>query len=211
MKYDWMDEYLLNKRGVTKDLQKDWNWIRYQIGDKMFAAICLGEEDRPYYITLKLEPEEGDFLRKQYEDIIPGYYMNKVHWNSIKTEGSVPDDLLKDLLDKSYELVLSSFGKKRQREILGLSCCGTECSKCSFYGNMCEGCNECQGKVFHAPEGKSCPIYTCSVKDKKLRNCSQCEELPCAVWRGTKDPQLSEEAFEKNIAERVEKLRGKIE
>ena len=45
----------------------------------------------------KLEPEEGDFLRSQYEDIVPGYYMNKMHWNSVKPDGEVPDELLKDL------------------------------------------------------------------------------------------------------------------
>lgn len=118
MKYTWIDEYLLSKKGVTKDLQKEWNWIRYQIGGKMFAAVCLDDIDKPYYITLKLEPAEGDFLRSQYEDIIPGYYMNKIHWNSVKAEGEVPDDLLKDLLDKSYQLVLSGFSKKKQREIL---------------------------------------------------------------------------------------------
>lgn len=118
MKYTWMDEYLLGKTGVTKDLQKDWNWIRYQIGGKMFAAVCMDENNEPYYITLKLEPLEGDFLRQQYEDIIPGYYMNKMHWNSVKADGEVPDDLLKDLLDKSYQLVLGGFSKKKQREIL---------------------------------------------------------------------------------------------
>ncbi len=209
MKYEWLDEYLLNKRGVTKDLQKDWNWLRYNIGGKMFAALCLEHQSNiPYYITLKSEPEEGIFLREQYEDIIPGYYMNKTHWNSVKPDGNVPDSLLKDLLDKSYELVLSGFSKKQQREILGISCCGTECSKCSFYGNMCQGCNECQGKVFHAPEGKACPIYTCSVKTKKLRNCSKCEEVPCKIWRETKDPGFSDEEFEKNIAERVNNLKS---
>ena len=117
MQYTWIDEYLLDKPGVTKDLQKDWNWIRYQIGGKMFAAICLDDKDEPYYITLKLEPLEGDFLRQKYEDIIPGYYMNKMHWNSIKADGKVPGDLLRDLLDKSYRLVLSSFSKKKQKEI----------------------------------------------------------------------------------------------
>lgn len=134
MRYTWIDEYLLSKAGVTKDLQKDWNWIRYQIGRKMFVAVCLGENDEPYYITLKLEPAEGDFLRQQYEDIIPGYYMNKTHWNSIKPDGEVPDNLLKDLLDKSYQLVLDGFSKKKQREILEgdqainvISCCGTDC------------------------------------------------------------------------------------
>lgn len=118
MRYVWMDEYLLSKNGVTKDLKKEWNWIRYQIGGKMFAALCLDDEDRPYYITLKLDPEEGEFLRGQYEDILPGYYMNKQHWNSIRPDGEVPDDLLKDLLDKSYQLVLGSFSKKKQQEIV---------------------------------------------------------------------------------------------
>ena len=118
MRYEWMDDFFMSKPGVTRDFQKDWNWIRYQIGGKMFAAICLDDDDKPYYITLKLDPVEGDFLRQQYEDILPGYYMNKMHWNSIKPDGAVPDELLKDLLDKSYQLVLSGFSKKKQKEIL---------------------------------------------------------------------------------------------
>lgn len=83
------------KKGVEK-LPPQWNWIRYAVGGKMFAAVCLGEED-----------------------IIPGYYMNKTHWNSVKPNGNVPDELLKDLLEKSYFLVLGGFSKKKQREILG--------------------------------------------------------------------------------------------
>lgn len=117
MRYPWLDEYLMQKPGVTKNTE-NWNWIRYMIGGKMFAAICLDDEDRPYYITLKLEPQEGDFLRQQYEDIIPGFYMNKVHWNSIKPDGAVPDGLLKELADKSYALVLKGLSKKKQQEIL---------------------------------------------------------------------------------------------
>lgn len=120
MRYDWIDEYLLSKPAVTKDLQIEWNWIRYKIGDKMFAAILLDDDNKPVYINLKLEPTEGEFLRGQYPDIIPGYYSNKRCWNSVKCDGEVPDALLKSLLDKSYRLVLASFSKKRQREILGL-------------------------------------------------------------------------------------------
>ena len=119
MKYPWINEYLLAKPGVTKDLQTEWNWIRYQIGGKLFAAVCLDDATgKPVYITLKLDPAEGDFLRQQYADIIPGYYMNKVHWNSIKAEGNVPDELLKEMLEKSYRLVLGGFSKKRQKELL---------------------------------------------------------------------------------------------
>ena len=117
--------YLMKKPGVTKDLKREWNWIRYMIGGKMFVAICLdGEENnKPYYITLKLEPMEGDFLRQQYEDIIPGYYCNKMHWNSINPDGCVPDDLLKDMIDKSYKLVLEGFSRKKQQEILLTTYC----------------------------------------------------------------------------------------
>lgn len=119
MKYPWINEYLLAKPGVTKDLQTEWNWIRYQIGGKLFAAVCLDDATgKPVYITLKIDPAEGDFLRQQYADIIPGYYMNKVHWNSIKAEGNVTDELLKEMLEKSYRLVLGGFSKKRQKELL---------------------------------------------------------------------------------------------
>ena len=119
MKYSWMDDYLMAKPGVTKDLQAEWNWIRYKVGEKMFAAICLDDATgKAMYITLKLDPAEGEFLRQQYADIIPGYYMNKTHWNSVKAEGTVPDDLLREMLEKSYQLVLGSLSKKKQREIL---------------------------------------------------------------------------------------------
>lgn len=209
MRYVWLDEYLLGKAGVTKDLQKDWNWIRYQIGGKMFAAVCLsGEKDEPYYITLKLEPSEGEFLRQQYEDIVPGYYCNKQHWNSIKPDGNVPDDLLKDLLDKSYFLVLGGFSRKRQRELLGVSVCGTDCKKCSFYGGICKGCNASDGKVFHAPDGKACPIYACCANKKKYTACGYCREAPCEIWGMTRDPSMTDEQFENSIQERIDQLKG---
>lgn len=210
MRYEWLDEYLLSKKGVTKDLQEVWNWIRYYVGGKMFAAVCLDGQNKPYYINLKLEPAEGEFLRTQYDDIIPGYYSNKLHWNSIKPDGEVPDELLKDMLDKSYHLVLSGFSKRKQREILQLSCCGTDCSECGCYRTICKGCNESMGKVFHAPAGKVCPVYGCSVQKKKLVNCAECDQLPCEIWRETRDPRLSDEAFRKSIEKRVKNLRGDV-
>ena len=210
MRYPWLDEFLLQKPGVTKDFKEEWNWIRYQIGGKMFTAVCLGEDNEPYYITLKLEPAEGDFLRSKYKDIIPGYYMNKVHWNSVQADGEVPEELLKDLLEKSYQLVFQSLSKKKQKEILEgaageeLTCCGTVCKQCGCYGTMCKGCNESLGKVFHAPKGQACPIYECSVKQK---GCRDCDCVPCDIWKKTKDPSLSDEEFEQNVRERVERLR----
>lgn len=119
MKYDWLDEYLLTKKGTSKDFKEEWNWIRYKIDDKLYCAVCLDDNKKPYYITLKLEPLEGEFFRDKYDDIVPGFYMNKVHWNSIKPDGCVPDEVMKELLDKSYNLILKSLSMKKQKEILG--------------------------------------------------------------------------------------------
>ncbi|MFT4006694.1 MAG: MmcQ/YjbR family DNA-binding protein [Lacrimispora sp.] len=119
MRYQWINEYLLSMKGASSDFKEEWNWRRYLLGDKMFAAVCMDNQGEAQLITLKLEPLEGDFLRQQYEDILPGYYMNKLHWNSVRADGNVPDDLLKDMLEKSYDLVLSKMTKKKQKELLG--------------------------------------------------------------------------------------------
>lgn len=117
MNYPWIDAYLLGKKGVTRDFKQEWNWIRYNIGEKLFCVVCLDDEGKPYYITLKLKPEHGDAMRQLYSDIIPGYYMNKVHWNSIKADGCVPEEVMKQMLEEAYALVLSSLPKKKQMEI----------------------------------------------------------------------------------------------
>ena len=52
MNYPWVDDYLLQKKAVQKDFKKEWGWYRYQIGEKMFAAVCLDEAGKPYYITM---------------------------------------------------------------------------------------------------------------------------------------------------------------
>jgi predicted DNA-binding protein (MmcQ/YjbR family) len=117
MKYAWLDEYCLSKKGVVKDYKLEWNATRYMIKDKMFVLQGGDKEGIPI-ITVKLEPAFGEFLRQQYTDIIPGYHMNKIHWNSLYTNGDVPDDVVRDMLDQSYNIVLASLSSKLQKEIL---------------------------------------------------------------------------------------------
>ena len=117
MQYDWIDSYLLSKKGVTKDFQADWKWERYKLADKMFAAVCYDDNNEPYYITVKLDPTEGELLRQAYEDIIPGYYMNKVHWNSIKVNGNLEVNTVRDILDHAYETVFKGLTRKIQAAI----------------------------------------------------------------------------------------------
>lgn len=120
MKYEWMDDYFLSKQGTERDFKVEWNAVRYQIGGKMYAMQGGDREGRPI-ITLKLEPQHGALLREQYADIVPGYYMNKEHWNSLYLEGSVPDDVLRGMIDEAHRLVLASLPKRVQREIEALS------------------------------------------------------------------------------------------
>lgn len=117
MKYKWLDEYCLSKKGAEKDYKLEWNATRYMIRGKMFAMQGGDKYGKPI-ITVKLEPLFGELLRKQYKDIVPGYYMNKEHWNSLYLDGDVPDAVLGDMLDKAYAILLASFSKKAQNEII---------------------------------------------------------------------------------------------
>lgn len=116
MNYDWLDEYCVSKKNVEKDYKLEWEATRYMIKGKMFAMLGGDKYNKPI-ITVKLEPMFGQILREKYSDIIPGYYMNKEHWNSLYLEGQVPVEVLKDMLDKSYDIILHSFSKKVQNEL----------------------------------------------------------------------------------------------
>lgn len=91
---------------------------------------------------------------------------------------------------------------------MNLSVCGTNCSECYCYDKMCPGCSECEGKVFHAPEGKACAIYECTVNQKKMKNCGECGEVPCGIWMKTRDPKYSDEEFDESVRKRVQALKA---
>ncbi len=90
---------------------------------------------------------------------------------------------------------------------MNISVCGTDCSICYCFEKMCQGCNECGGKVFHAPEGKACAIYECTVHKKGMKNCGECGEAPCEIWMKTRDPKFSDEEFNENVRGRIQALK----
>jgi predicted DNA-binding protein (MmcQ/YjbR family) len=116
MNYGWLDTYCLSKKGAIKDFKMEWDATRYLIGGKMFA-MQGGDKEGKAVITLKCEPLFGRMLREQYSDIIPGYYMNKEHWNSVYLDGDTPDEVMQQMVDMSYELVLGGLSKKKVKEI----------------------------------------------------------------------------------------------
>ena len=117
MKYDWIDEYILEKKGVIKEFKTEWNVYRYMLKDKMIGMYSTDSEGREV-ITLKCEVSFGGMLKETYNDIRPGYYMNKIHWNSVDLNGDVPDGVLKQMIDNSYDLIFDAHTKKVKNEIL---------------------------------------------------------------------------------------------
>lgn len=98
-------------------------WQRYQVGGKLFAATCQpGPEHKGFdcreLISFKCEPERAELLRAEFPDIIPGLYLDKRNWNSVFLDGGVPEDVLRELCTRSYDLVFQKLTKKLQREIL---------------------------------------------------------------------------------------------
>lgn len=123
--YQWLDEYLLEKPGVTKDFKVEWQWWRYMVGGKMFAATMHpSEKYAPEYadkdlINLKCEPMLAELLRKTHPEILPGFYSDKTNWNSVFLGGALPEAAMRDMCDDSYNLVFAKLTKKVQREIIG--------------------------------------------------------------------------------------------
>lgn len=118
MKYEWFDGYCLSKTGAVKDYKAEWEAERFMVGQKMFCMKGGDKHGRPI-VTLKCEPAFGQMLREKYPDIIPGYYMNKAHWNSVYLEGGVPDEVLRQMADMSYSLIFAALPQKLQKEIQG--------------------------------------------------------------------------------------------
>ncbi|MGU3432088.1 MmcQ/YjbR family DNA-binding protein [Actinomycetes bacterium M1A6_2h] len=76
----------------------------FKVGDKIFAAI--GEDSEQ--VTLKCAPDDAVALVEQFDEIVPGYHMNKKHWITLDPNGSLPNDLIAELLRGAYELVFAS-------------------------------------------------------------------------------------------------------
>jgi len=82
----------------------------HKVGGKIFAIHSPGED--PLRLNLKCDPERAVILREEHESVIPGYHMNKKHWNTLILDGSLPAGLVKELIRHSYELVLASLPRK---------------------------------------------------------------------------------------------------
>jgi predicted DNA-binding protein (MmcQ/YjbR family) len=102
-----LEDYILLLPQTRLDYPFGEDVAVYKVGptgeDKMFALIS--ESKYPANISLKCDPLLAETLRDKYVSVMPGYHLNKKHWNTIITSGEVPDDEIKSLIDHSYQLV----------------------------------------------------------------------------------------------------------
>lgn len=104
-------EYCLSRKGVSESFPFDESTLVFKVLGKMFALTDLTD---PFSINLKCHPEKALELREHYPCVGPGYHMSKTHWNTIRVDGSVPDSLLKEWIDHSYDLVVNGLPKNQR-------------------------------------------------------------------------------------------------
>ena len=106
-------EYCLSKSRATEGMPFGPDVLVFKVGRKMFALAALDEV--PTTVNLKCDPDLALDLRDRFEQVRPGYHMNKKHWNTVEIEGGVPDSELRKMIDHSYGLVVKSLPKSRAK------------------------------------------------------------------------------------------------
>lgn len=108
--------YSLSKQGAVEEYPFGAEVIVLKVGGKMFAL--LARKDGQEYISLKCDPNYAEVLRQQYESIIPGYHLNKRHWNTLQLNGSIPAQEVRQFIDHSYDLVVKSLTREKRSQLL---------------------------------------------------------------------------------------------
>ena len=114
MNIELFRDHCLSKKGVTEGFPFDETTIVFKVMNKIFA---LAGVENFTFANLKCDPDRALELREEYSEIRPGFHMNKKHWNSVYVDGSLSDDLILELVDHSYAIIVSGLTKKLQAEL----------------------------------------------------------------------------------------------
>ena len=106
-------EYCLSKPSATEGTPFGPDVLVFKVSGKMFALAALDEV--PTTVNLKCDPDLALELRDRYEQVTPGYHMNKKHWNTVGIESDIPDAELRKMIDYSYDLVAKRLPKPRAK------------------------------------------------------------------------------------------------
>ena len=108
-------EYLLSKPEAQEDFPFAINVAVFKVRGKMFATLV--ETDSIPYTNLKCDPQEALMLRDIFPEVIPGYHMNKKHWNTVQLDGDLPHSEIERMMDNSYTLVVKSLPRKTRQAL----------------------------------------------------------------------------------------------
>jgi predicted DNA-binding protein (MmcQ/YjbR family) len=108
-------KHCLKKPGVTEDFPFGENTLVFRVMKKMFLLASIDEI--PLRINLKCDPEKAMELRERHDSVIPGYHMNKTHWNTVVVDGTVPAQEILNWIDDSYLLIVNSLKKYDKEKI----------------------------------------------------------------------------------------------
>jgi predicted DNA-binding protein (MmcQ/YjbR family) len=117
MNVEELRSYCLSLKGTTESFPFDDVTLVFKLGNKIYALLSL---DGPLSINLKCNPELAIELRERYSSVLPGYHMNKAHWNTVNIDSSIPNSILKEWIVNSYTLIFNSLPKYTQQEITNL-------------------------------------------------------------------------------------------
>lgn len=109
-------EYCLKKKGAAKEYPFGPDPAVIKIAGKMFALI-FAEKGSDLRLNLKCDPVIAENLREQNENVLPGYHMNKKHWNTIMINGALPESDIFDMIDHSYDMVVKNLPKSLRESI----------------------------------------------------------------------------------------------
>ena len=108
-------DYCLSKPAATEGTPFGPDNIVFKIEGKMFALLVLDEV--PTAVNLKCDPDLALELRDRYEQVQPGYHMNKKHWNTVVLDGVIPGREVRKMIDHSYDLVVQSLPRAKRKAL----------------------------------------------------------------------------------------------
>jgi len=114
MNIEELREYCIAKPGTTESFPFDESTLVFKVGGKMYGLTDL---EGTFSINLKCNPEKAIELREQYDFVLPGYHMSKVHWNTVLIDSRISNKLLFEWIDHSYNLVFNGLPRKIKEEI----------------------------------------------------------------------------------------------
>jgi predicted DNA-binding protein (MmcQ/YjbR family) len=109
---DALHSLCLGFTGAAETFPFDAETSVFKVGGKIFAISAL--DARPLSVSLKCEPELAERLREAHEEVTPGWHLNKRHWNTVRLDGALPDQMVADMVEDSYDLIVAGLPRAQR-------------------------------------------------------------------------------------------------